>query len=84
MRLIFTKESNGDIKAQIHKGTILVDFSYTEMIKQLLENNEIEDTEFNGLEEDEIEKIEEMLSEISDVFSEEENDDSDSEIEDLL
>jgi len=72
MRLIFTKDASGDIKAQIHKGTVLTDFSYTEMVNQLLENNEIEEVEFNNIEEDEKNKIEEMLSEISEVFLDEE------------
>lgn len=78
MRLVFTKDNNDDIKAQIHTGTILTDFSYVEMVKQLIENKEIDDVSFDGIEDDEKTKIEEMLDEISKVFAEEEDDNSDS------
>lgn len=71
MRLVFTKEANGDIKSQIHTGTFLTEFSYSEMIKQLLQNNEIEEPEFNGLEPEEESKIKEMLDDISSIFEEE-------------
>lgn len=74
MKLEFTKESNGDIKSQIHTGTVLTDFSYTEMVKQLLQSNIIEEPEFIGLEAEEESKIREMLEDISSIF-EDENDD---------
>lgn len=76
MRLVFTKDSNDDIKAQIHTGTILTDFSYVEMVKQLIENKEIDDVSFDAIEDDEKTKIEEMLDEISKVFAEEADDNS--------
>ncbi|HEX8015095.1 MAG TPA: hypothetical protein VF465_07665 [Flavobacterium sp.] len=83
MRLLFTKEANGDIKAQIHTGTILTDFTYTDMINQLLENKEIDDVEFIGLEDDEKTKIEEMLDEISSVFADDEVDEDESNTESI-
>lgn len=83
MKLLFTKEENGDIKAQIQQGTIAIDFSYTEMVKQLLDNNEIDDVDFVDLDEDEKGKINEMLEKIRQVFIEEENSDEDL-LEDLL
>nr|WP_294782250.1 hypothetical protein [uncultured Flavobacterium sp.] len=74
MRLLFTKEANGDIKAQIHTGTILTDFTYTEMVNQLLKNKEIDEVEFVGLEDDEKTKIEEMLDDISKIFADDSED----------
>lgn len=79
MRLVFTKEANGDIKSQIYTGTILTDFSYTEMVKQLLQSNVIEESEFNGLEKEEESKIKEMLENISSIFENEVDNVEDSE-----
>lgn len=42
------------------------------MIKQLLEDNTIDDTDFGNLSDDEIENLEEMLNKVSDIFAEEE------------
>jgi hypothetical protein len=72
MKLIFNKEDNNDITVKIQQGTVAVDFTYTEMIKQLLENNTIDDTDFGNLLDDEKENLEEMLSKISEIFDEEE------------
>ncbi|SMC50163.1 hypothetical protein [Moheibacter sediminis] len=73
MKLLFTKETNGDIKSQIQQGTITTDFSYIEMVKQLLENPNIEDSDFNNLDEEETSKIVEMLEQIKEIFIEEED-----------
>ncbi len=73
MKLIFIKEDNGDIKTQIQDGTVLIDFSYTEMVKKLLDSKEIDETEYVGLDDEEKEKIKEMLDQISDVFKDEES-----------
>lgn len=72
MKLIFNKEDNNDITVKIQQGTIAVDFTYTEMIKQLLEDNTIDDTDFGNLSDDEKENLEEMLNKVSDIFAEEE------------
>jgi len=72
MKLIFNKEDNNDITVKIQQGTVPVEFTYTEMIKQLLENNTIDDTDFGNLSEDEKKNLEDMLSKISDIFNEEE------------
>lgn len=72
MKLLFKKEDNNDITVKIQQGTIPVEFTYTEMIKQLLENNTIDDTDFGNLLDDEKENLEEMLSKISEIFNEEE------------
>lgn len=72
MKLLFNKEDNNDITVKIQQGTIPVEFTYTEMIKQLFENNTIDDTDFGNLLDDEKENLEEMLSKISEIFNEEE------------
>lgn len=71
MKLIFTKNSTNEISVQLQKGTIAVDFNYTEMIKQLLICNTFEDSDFHNVTEDEQEKIADMLSKITNVFKEE-------------
>lgn len=72
MKLIFSKDKNNEIDVKLQKGTLIEDFSYIEMIKQLLSDNNFEDTEFNNLSDDEQHKIETMLEKISDVFKEDE------------
>jgi hypothetical protein len=74
MKLLFNKEDNNDITVKIQQGTIPVEFTYTEMIKQLLENNTIDDTDFGNLLDDEKGNLEEMLGKISEIFNEEEED----------
>jgi hypothetical protein len=65
MKLIFTKKENNDINVQLVKGTIVEDFTYTEMIKQLLKKNTFEDTEFNDISEDEKQRINSMLQKVN-------------------
>lgn len=72
MKLIFNKEDNNDITVKIQQGTVAVDFTYTEMIKQLLEDNTIDDTDFGNLSDDEKGNLEEMLNKVSEIFAEEE------------
>ncbi|MEQ9298522.1 MAG: hypothetical protein RIF33_08165 [Cyclobacteriaceae bacterium] len=72
MKLIFNKEDNNEITVKIQQGTVAVDFTYTEMIKQLLEDNRIAETDFNDLTEDEEENLKEMLEKVSEIFDEEE------------
>jgi len=64
MKLIFTKTENGDINVLIQKGTIAESFSYLEMLKQLLDNNVIDEPDFTGFEEIEKERIKELLNKI--------------------
>lgn len=75
MKLIFNKEANNEITVKIQKGTVAVDFTYIEMIKQLLEDNTIEETSFNNLTEDEEACLNEMLTKVSQIFNEEETED---------
>jgi len=74
MKLIFTKDANNEINVQLQKGTIVEDFSYTEMVSQLLTSNVFEDTDFTNLSDEEQVKIETMLDKISAIFQEEEED----------
>jgi hypothetical protein len=74
MKLLFNKKDNNDITIKIQQGTVPVEFTYTEMIKQLLENNTIDDTDFGNLSDDEQENLEDMLNKISEIFNEEETD----------
>lgn len=74
MKLLFNKEDNNDITVKIQQGTVPVEFTYTEMIKQLLENNTTDDTDFGNLVDDEKENLKEMLNKISRIFDGEEED----------
>ncbi|WP_319482877.1 hypothetical protein [uncultured Draconibacterium sp.] len=74
MKLFFNKEENNDVTVKIQQGTVPVEFTYTEMVKQLLENNKIEDSDFNNLTEDEEQSLNEMLGKISEIFQEEDID----------
>ncbi len=74
MKLIFTKDANNEINVQLQKGTVVEDFSYTEMVNQLLTSNVFDDTDFTNLSEEEQTKIQTMLDKISAVFQDEEED----------
>ena len=70
MKLIFTKNADNEINVQLAKGTILEDFSYTEMLKQLLDNNNFEETEYHNITDDEKSRIEVMLKKINETIEE--------------
>lgn len=61
MKLHFSKNENGDILVQIEMGTTLIDFNYIEMLNQLISKNEIEESEWVNLEEEERIKLKELL-----------------------
>lgn len=73
MKLIFTKNANSEIDVQLQKGTVAEDFTYTEMVRQLLVDRKFEETEFTNLSDEEKEKIQNMLDKITEVFKEEED-----------
>ena len=73
MKLIFSKDENNEINVQLQKGTIQENFSYIEMVRQLLERNVFEDTDFGNLSTEEQEKIQSMLNKISKIFEEDNN-----------
>lgn len=64
MKLIFTKNASGEITVQMQDGTIVVDFDYVNMIKKLMEHNEIE-LGYEGLEQQESDKIDELIGKIT-------------------
>ena len=63
MKLHFNKTTEGDIQVQMDKGTILSEFDYIEMLNQLSQNNQI-DSDWGNLEDNERNKIEELLEKI--------------------
>ena len=63
MKLHLNKTTEGDIQVQMDKGTILSEFDYIEMLKQLSQNNQIE-SDWGNLEDNERSKIEELLEKI--------------------
>lgn len=63
MKLHFNKTTEGDIQVKMEKGTVLSEFDYIEMLKQLSQNNQI-DSDWGNLEDNERNKIEELLEKI--------------------
>lgn len=70
MKLFFNKNDDGDIEVMIQSGTVLIPFDYIEMLKQLINNNEIEEPDFGNLEDIEKTKISELLSQIKNAVEE--------------
>lgn len=64
MKLFFKKDEQGEIVLDIQKGTIRTSFDYVEMLRQLLENNEIDEPVFENLDDEEVCKVKELLSRI--------------------
>ena len=63
MKLHFNKTPEGDVQVKMEKGTVLSEFDYIEMLKQLSQNNQI-DSDWGNLEDNERNKIEELLEKI--------------------
>lgn len=63
MKLHFCKNEKGDIQVQIEKGTVLSDFDYIEMLKQLIQDNQIE-YDWGNLDIDEQTKLAGLLDKI--------------------
>ena len=72
MKLIFTKSKENEISVKLATGTIAEDFSYTEMVKQLLKKNKFEDNQYSGLSTEEKAKLEEMLKKINQAIEDDE------------
>lgn len=72
MKLFFSKDENNEISLQLQRGTTAEDFSYIEMVRQLLERNTFEDTDFGNLSVEEQGKIQTMLDKIGKIFQEDE------------
>lgn len=72
MQLIFKKTADGNISIEIKDGLATIEFDYVEMIKKLLEDNQIEEPVFEGeISNEEQAKVKEMLQKISDSIPEE-------------
>ena len=72
MKLIFAKTKEGEVTVKLAVGTVVEDFSYTRMVKQLLKRNKFEDNQFSGLSAEEKTKVEEMLIKINQAVDGEE------------
>ena len=69
MKLFFKKDEMGNITVQIQKGTTAIDYDYVEMLKQLIEENEIE-CEWGNIEGFEQQKFIELLDRIKGAVDE--------------
>lgn len=78
MKLIFTKDVNSEINVQLQRGTVAEEFTYTEMVKQLLIDKKFDETDFTDLSDEEKGKIQSMLDKITEVFKEEDKQPEDS------
>lgn len=68
MKLHFCKNEKGDIQVQIETGTVLSEFNYIEMLKQLTQNNQIE-CDWGTLDKDERTKLSELLDKIKEAVT---------------
>ncbi len=64
MKLFFKKDEQGEIILDMQKGTMRSGFDYVEMLRQLLENNEIDEPDFENMDEEEISKVKALLEKI--------------------
>lgn len=62
------QNEKGDIQVQIETGTVLSEFNYIEMLKQLTQNNQIE-CDWGTLDEDERTKLSELLDKIKEAVT---------------
>ena len=69
MKLFFKKDEMGNITVQIQKGTTAIDYDYVEMLKQLIEKNEIE-CDWGNIEGFEQQKFIELLDKIKGAVDE--------------
>ena len=69
MKLFFKKDEIGNITFQLQKGTTVIDYDYVEMLKQLIEENEIE-CEWGNIEGFEQQKFIELLDRIKGAVDE--------------
>jgi hypothetical protein len=73
MKLYFSKDSSNEIVVKMSISTVVEEFSYVEMIKNLLLDNNFDETDFSAeITADEKGRIETMLSSINESVEEEE------------
>jgi hypothetical protein len=76
MKLYFSKDNSNEIVVKMSTSTVVEEFSYVEMIKNLLLDNNFDDTDFSAeITEEEKGRIETMLSSITESVEEEEEED---------
>lgn len=74
MKLYFSKDSSDEIVVKMSTTTVVEEFSYVDMIKNLLLDNTFDDTDFSSdISDDEKERIENMLSSINESIEKEED-----------
>jgi hypothetical protein len=79
MKLIISKDESDELLIKIAKGTVEEEFTYVEMLKELLNNNKFEETIYEeGVTETEKERIESMLKQINEVIEDESDNDTES------
>jgi len=65
MKLIFKREEK-NLSIEIKDGVSTIEFNYVEMIKKILQSEELEETIFEGdISDEEKEKINEMIKKIN-------------------
>lgn len=71
MKLIFSKDDDNNLTIQIATGTVVEDFTYVSMIKELIKNNTFDETEYSeNISEKERKTIDSMLNKINDSIEE--------------
>lgn len=66
MKLYFSKDGQSDIVVKMSTGTVVEEFSYVDMIKNLMLDNKFDDTEYSeDITDEEKGRIETMLSSIN-------------------
>lgn len=70
MKLFFKRDENGDITVKIQKGTVDDEFDYIEMLRQLMTDNRIDEPSFENIDEEEQQKIKNLLNKISTAVAE--------------
>lgn len=68
MKLHFCKNEKGNIQVQIETRTVLSEFNYIEMLKQLTQDSQIE-CDWGTLDEGERTKLKELLDKIKEAVS---------------
>lgn len=69
MKLFFKKDEQGEIILEIQKGVVKTVFDYVEMLRQLLENNVIDEPDFENIDDEEIAKIKDLLQKIKEAVA---------------
>lgn len=71
MKLIFSKDDDNNLTIQMATGTVVEDFTYVNMIKELIKSNKFDETEYDeNISNEEREKIGLMLNQINESIVE--------------